>query len=977
MNAHIYSSAALNKSAGSLLSSSSSGPEESNLTLSGFEGPEKLIEIWFAPAPESSPHHANSNSHNRSSHRHASKHADSSAAALPTSVLDAAEHPNSTSDEDASEASLSDCEKPAHHYASPSVHDSEGHWKFRRTGLRTVSRPVWEDMLQIVKCQVLSVIKNEYADAFLLSESSMFVYPNRIVLKTCGTTTLLLAIPRILEIAREMCDMAEVQAVFYSRKAFLFPERQAWPHGKWGDEVAFLDNIFPDDQFDTSGYVVGKINGDHWCLYVATPCGMDMDGNPIKSLEASSDIPAVAAGLASGHAASAAVPASADAHGIEDDEDDVTLEILMTNLDPEAMKVFWRTEEEKAAADKIQEAAADGAAPAAPVNKHTLKYRMKSPEHRVFTQTGISDVYPDSQVDDFVFNPCGYSLNGLLGPYYYTIHVTPEDICSYASFETTVPVKMFKPKVAREGVEYEYDSFNDVIEKVVQRFKPGRFSTTLFVRHSAANKVGQGRTHLLDGAIKGFRRRDRIVHSLGQWDLIFCHFDQSQTVASAAKAKVAAASAAGVDADARAPLLSHLATRPATLPHGVLSPPSLSSIHFFHPHVLAVAHTTRGSIKLLLAFNFFAISDPMALQTHPNSPEGPEGPDSRAGPSGSAGRADGAASAAIARPWSPASIRLLSLAPEEIWRHIFTASPAMLAMPRMRSHRSHSHSPSQSQFVEDTDLHLMAKVCRLFRLFATDSVLWRRLLHHRNPSRLSSRLFSVPQRPSRADLATRGILRAGAGSPEMLVRHLAEGRYVGGPAALRAFEAAAVVRKSMRVRRLDRLLRARPDYADLMDRGIIPAEASHRRRRSSGGGGSGGSGHASDSDDGMHTTSANLLPRIVSLRHAIRRDQLKRSLQARKSLDDLESMGISKRHAVTATSGSMLPAQIALDKRFTQMQLRRQLNRRPTVEALQSRGVLLSDAFSVPLISPGHASDTVAVESGVSLPSPHSSLPAL
>ena len=105
------------------------------------------------------------------------------------------------------------------------------------TGLRSVDPAIWRDMLKLVQCQVLSTIKNEVVDAYLLSESSMFVYNNRLILKTCGTTTLLLAIPRILQIAEEYCKLIKVDAIFYSRKSFLFPEQQIHPHGSWSDEV--------------------------------------------------------------------------------------------------------------------------------------------------------------------------------------------------------------------------------------------------------------------------------------------------------------------------------------------------------------------------------------------------------------------------------------------------------------------------------------------------------------------------------------------------------------------------------------------------------------------------------------------------------------------------------------------------------------------------------------------------------------------
>lgn len=65
-----------------------------------FEGPEKLLEVWFAPSA--------------------------------TSVPDA---------------------------LSP----KEG-----RIGLRKIPRRVWEDMLDIVKCKVLSVVEGDQTDAYLL-----------------------------------------------------------------------------------------------------------------------------------------------------------------------------------------------------------------------------------------------------------------------------------------------------------------------------------------------------------------------------------------------------------------------------------------------------------------------------------------------------------------------------------------------------------------------------------------------------------------------------------------------------------------------------------------------------------------------------------------------------------------------------------------------------------------------------------------
>jgi len=71
-----------------------------------------------------------------------------------------------------------------------------------RIGLRRVPKSTWESMLDLVKCKVLSVETSPDVDAYLLSESSMFVYPHKLILKTCGTTTLLFGLDRLIRIAK-------------------------------------------------------------------------------------------------------------------------------------------------------------------------------------------------------------------------------------------------------------------------------------------------------------------------------------------------------------------------------------------------------------------------------------------------------------------------------------------------------------------------------------------------------------------------------------------------------------------------------------------------------------------------------------------------------------------------------------------------------------------------------------------------------
>lgn len=75
------------------------------------------------------------------------------------------------------------------------------------------------------------------------SESSMFVAPYRLILKTCGRTSLLPAVPCILELARKH-GLTKVQEMFFSRRNFGRPEQQSFPHQAFDDEASFLNGLF-------------------------------------------------------------------------------------------------------------------------------------------------------------------------------------------------------------------------------------------------------------------------------------------------------------------------------------------------------------------------------------------------------------------------------------------------------------------------------------------------------------------------------------------------------------------------------------------------------------------------------------------------------------------------------------------------------------------------------------------------------------
>ena len=443
-------------------------------------------------------------------------------------------------------------------------------------------------MLDLVNCKVLSIVESEHVDAYLLSESSMFVFPHKLILKTCGTTTLLSGLPRILEIAAlsagfphlagntvaSIATAATPYRVFYSRKNFLFPDLQRGPHRSWRDEVKSLDKLF----LGGSAYMIGKMNGEHWYLYLTEP-------NTILTPPATPDRMETGTKILELPASNVTTRCHTDDSNGESDE---TLEILMTDLEVENAKQFYLDDasavaegryfqrahkarkaeqmhlstinesrlegldldgcgytQNEDALDIFSYASAESGELTPSEEEELLPPELTTEGHALGTVvsecSGLADVYsagkyPDARIDAYLFKPCGFSANGVIpapqaenGTHYFTVHVTPEPHCSYASFETNVPSRQTGKETA------------EVVEQVVDIFKPGRFSVTLFeakpaeivddsdaatiasikaVRRQAAKKSARME------AIRGYRRVDRIVHDLEGYELVFRYYER-------------------------------------------------------------------------------------------------------------------------------------------------------------------------------------------------------------------------------------------------------------------------------------------------------------------------------------------------------------------------------------------------------------------------------------------------------------------
>lgn len=91
-------------------------------------------------------------------------------------------------------------------------------------GLRSLSRAQLDEILTLAKCTIVSERHAPAFDAYVLSESSLFVYATKLVIKTCGTTALLVAAPRMLELAASV-GLAPRRAK-YTRACFKYPKLQ-------------------------------------------------------------------------------------------------------------------------------------------------------------------------------------------------------------------------------------------------------------------------------------------------------------------------------------------------------------------------------------------------------------------------------------------------------------------------------------------------------------------------------------------------------------------------------------------------------------------------------------------------------------------------------------------------------------------------------------------------------------------------------
>ncbi len=235
----------------------------------------------------------------------------------------------------------------------------------------------WDKIVRSVGARILSKLTRAECDAYLLSESSLFVWDNKFTMITCGRTTLTSALQEFLK----EVSIDDVDALVFERKNEYFPRLQ---RTDFFSDLEILQTIAPG-----YAYRFGHAGEHHIHLYQ-----LDRAFKPARN--------------------------------------DVTTELLMYHIGGAASEVFGCTNQDP----------------------KTIRAYLQ-----------LEALFPGFAWDDHVFQPCGYSINGIKAKRYVTIHVTPQDGGSYVSFETNVDFG---------------ERLTENLSQVVNRFQPQCFDVMTF-----------------------------------------------------------------------------------------------------------------------------------------------------------------------------------------------------------------------------------------------------------------------------------------------------------------------------------------------------------------------------------------------------------------------------------------------------------------------------------------------------------------
>ncbi|MBE8168406.1 MAG: adenosylmethionine decarboxylase [Shewanella sp.] len=235
--------------------------------------------------------------------------------------------------------------------------------------LRSYGLPFWQRIVKQAKAEVLSVTKNECCDAYILSESSLFVWDDRFLMLTCGSTEL---VNSVIAFINEIGDEA-VDFMRYQRKNEYLAHLQK--------STFKADAEILKSRFSGQAFLIGEAGGHHHYLFTT------------------------------------------EKQSVEDKKPACT-ELLMYQISGEFTDYLRCSNQAKQSIRNFLD---------------------------------INNDFAEFIIDDHLFEPVGYSINGIKDDKYFTIHITPQESNSYVSFETNLDMS---------------DSSNNILQKLIAIFNP-------------------------------------------------------------------------------------------------------------------------------------------------------------------------------------------------------------------------------------------------------------------------------------------------------------------------------------------------------------------------------------------------------------------------------------------------------------------------------------------------------------------------
>lgn len=135
-------------------------------------------------------------------------------------------------------------------------------------GLREVSRSTWDTICEASKCTIIHEEPDACFDSYILSESSLFVFRDRMMIKTCGTTVPLSGVRAIID-AGVSADLEPLRMT-YSRSSFVFPDLQLFPHNDLDTELKYLETMDLGTVISQDTGILGDVESTYWLVHTKT-----------------------------------------------------------------------------------------------------------------------------------------------------------------------------------------------------------------------------------------------------------------------------------------------------------------------------------------------------------------------------------------------------------------------------------------------------------------------------------------------------------------------------------------------------------------------------------------------------------------------------------------------------------------------------------------------------------------------------------